>query len=467
MNKYKKLGKNTALFMIGNFAQKLLGFVFVPIYTAVLSTEEYGTADLIVTLVSMLWPVFTIVINEACFRFLLENKKNEKEVTTIAFWINIAAILGMLLCSPVMSRISILKSYYPFYLAYFIIYTMDSFFSYAVRGLEKVQDYVIGGVINTVTTVLCNLVFLLVFDWGVEGYLLGYMMGMLGADIWYLFRIKICQYIRLPNKMDQTLLKNMVKYSVPMIPNSVSWWINNSSDRLMVTYFCGVAANGIYSVAYKIPSLLSVFSSVFMSAWQISSVEDFGTEENRTFFSSVYRKYISLNVMVVSCIVCLIQVISRILFSKDFYAAYQIAPYLIFGSLFKNLSAFLGTIYTASKKTKMLFYSTMAGAILNIILNFILLQKVGVVGAAIATLVSYFFVWLVRLMDTRKIIKLDTDMKKDVFLYLILMLQILVWQFDISGAMVLEVALMCVVLFLERKDLIIMLKFGWAKVKRV
>ncbi len=465
MNKYKKLGKNTVLFMIGNFAQKLLGFVFVPIYTAVLSTEEYGTADLIVTIISMLWPVFTIVINEACFRFLLDRQIENRRIVTIGFWINITGIMLVLVFSPIILFFSSLKSYFILFVIYFILYTFDSFLTYAVRGLEMVNDYVFGGIINTVTTISCNLLFLIVLKWGTKGYLLGFIVGMLASDIWYICKTKILTSIQSPKKMDKQLLHDMVQYSLPLIPNSVSWWISNSADRILVTYFCGIAMNGIYSVAYKIPSLLSVISSVFMSAWQISSVDDFGTEENRKFFSSVYRKYAAINIVMVSGIICFVKVISRILFSNEFYEAYQIAPYLLVGALFKTLSAFLGTIYTAAKKTQMVFYSTVGGALLNIVLNIILLKRVGVLGAAIATLASYFVVWIVRFIDTRKIIRLDVNIKREAVLYLVLIFQILIITFGASKGFYLELLLLCVVLFFERNEWVPMIRMTWKKVR--
>lgn len=464
MNKYKKLGQNTVLFLVGNFAQKILGFVFVPIYTAVLSTEQYGAADLIVTIISMLWPFYTIVINEACFRFLLDKNIDRNQIVTSCLLINLLGIVLFLLCSPVFLLCTTLDNYYGLFVIYFIIYTFDSFLIYTIRGLEKISEMVIGGITNTIVTASCNLLFLFVFKWGIYGYLLGFICGMLTADIWYITKTNIFKYFVKTSILNKDLIKSMARYSLPMVPNSISWWISNSSDRILVTYFCGIAMNGIYSVAYKIPSLLSVISSVFVNAWQISSVDDFGTEENRIFFSRIYRKYVTVNVIGTSCLICFVQVISHILFSKDFFEAYQIAPYLLLGAVYKALSAFLGSIYTAAKKTKMLFFSTMSGAFLNIVLNIILLKKIGVLGAAIATLVSYFIVWLVRIIDTRKILKLEIDIRKEVFVYIILLLQILIWTFQIPYSYLFEVLLVGIVFFIEKSEWLPILKVTVKKV---
>ena len=454
MNKYKKLGRNTALFIIGNFTQKILGFFLVPIYTSFMSTEQYGTADLVVTLVSMLWPLCTIVINESCFRFLLDKNAEKKQIISSCFWINIIGICLFLLISPLGLFFSTIRGYYPIIVVYFIVYTIESFLSYTSRGLEKITELVIGGIISTVVTIVCNVLFIVVLDYGVIGYLIGYILGMTASSLWYLFKVGIASNLISPLKINKNLTRDMIRYSLPMTPNSISWWISNSSDRILVTYYCGAGMNGIYSVAYKIPSLLSVISSVFVNAWQISAVEEFGSEENRRFFSNVYRKYLAVNICGTSFLILCVRIISHILFSANFFSAYLIAPYLLLGAVFKTLSAFLGSVYTSSKNTKMLFYSTMAGAVINIVLNVVFLKTMGVVGAAVATLISYFIVWLVRIIDTRRILAIERNRFLEMSSYALVLAQILIWTFGVSRSYLWEAVLFALVMLLQSKELV-------------
>ena len=92
---------------------------------------------------------------------------------------------------------------------------------------------------------------------------------------------------------DKNLAKEMLRYAIPMMPNSLSWWISNSSDKYIVTWFCGTAVTGIYSVAYKMPSMISVVVQIFYNAWSISAVDGFGSEETLKFYNSIYKKYIA------------------------------------------------------------------------------------------------------------------------------------------------------------------------------
>mgnify|MGYP003303692784 CR=1 FL=1 len=191
----------------------------------------------------------------------------------------------------------------------------------------------------------------------------------------------------------------------------------------MVTMFCGVAINGIYSISYKIPSLITAISGIFTSAWQISAVEDFGSKESIKFFSRIYCRYSALFILLTSIVIFFIKFIADILFSKAFYDAWKYASILIIASMFQSLCSFLGSIYTTAMKTRMIFVTTMLGAMSNIAFNLLLIPSCGAYGAAIATLMSYMIVWIVRLLNSRKIIKLQIQVKKDIICYLIIGIQ--------------------------------------------
>lgn len=412
---YKKLGKNTIIMSAGSFAQKLLAFIFVPFYTYVLSTSDYGTSDLIVTLSTLLWPVFTLLIDEAVMRFLLDRDSNVKQIISIGFVLNVLAILVMLICSPSLFLFKNISPYYSLFVLYFISYTLDTYSSYVLRGLQRIKLFSLSGILSTVLVIACNLIFLLVFKLGIKGYLLSYIVAFSLTATFKFFYGKLYTYRVSCRLLDRQIILELLRYSVPLIPNSISWWISNSSDRFILSYFCGTAINGIYTVAYKIPSIINIVSSVFTGAWQISAVDDFGTEKNRKFFSEVYYNLSALYLTGSVVLVTLNKYICDLLFSKEFFSAWKYVPILLGAVYFQNMNAFLGTIYTTAKKTKMILYSTLSAAIVNIVLNFIMIPKFGAYGAAIATLISYFFVWAVRYIDSQRIIKMDIKVYKEIY----------------------------------------------------
>lgn len=449
MKGYKKLGKNIFLLTIGNFASKVLSFLLVPLYTSILTVEEYGIADILTTTVNLILPIFTMLIYEAILRFTLDKECDRNQIITIGLTINLLGFIVFLFFSPVFLSFSGIKNYYILFVLYYFSCSLYNVTSQYLKGIEKVTVFTIGGVLNTLLFISFNIIFLLFLKIGVFGYLMSFILSHLIVSIYYIVKGEIHKKIISFKNIDFKLLKRMLKYSIPMIPNSLSWWISDSSDKYLITMFKGVSATGLYSVAYKIPSLLTVLTSIFMSAWQISAVENFGTEENRLFFSDVYKKYAALSIILCTIIITFSKFVSSILFSKEFFDAWIYTPILLLAFVFNSLSAFFGTLYTTAKQTKMLFYSTVIGALVNIIMNLVLIRSLGAIGAAIATLISYLLVWLIRLINSRKIMKLSIDLKRNLLSYFLIILQILIICLEFRYDTLWSIIINCMIIFIN------------------
>ena len=432
MKGYKKLGKNIILLTVGNFASKVLSFFLVPFYTTVLSTKEYGSADILTTSINLILPIFSMLIYESVLRFLLDDTNDKKQIITIGLMINLIGFFVFLFFSPLCLFISTIKEYYIVFVMYYLSSSLFNITSQYIKGIENVSLFTLGGVLNTIFMISFNILFLLYLKIGVFGYLSSFILSQLLVSLLYVIKGHILKELISIRTIDFVLAKKMLKYSIPMIPNSLSWWISDSSDKYLVTFFKGVSVTGLYSVAYKIPTILTILTSIFMSAWQISSVENFGTEENRKFFSDIYVKYASCTIILCTGLITFAKIISQFLFSNNFFDAWIYTPVLLLGFVFNSMSAFFGTVYTAAKKTQMLFYSTLIGAFVNIFLNIILIQKYSALGAAIATMLSYFFVWMIRFFNSHKIMKLDIDIKGNIISYALLLIQVVLVCLDLQ-----------------------------------
>lgn len=465
MSQYTKLGKNVALITLGNFASKIMSFFLIPLYTAVLTTAEYGTADLMTTTINLLSPFLTLLISEAVMRFALDQGKDKKQVFSIGLVITIFGFLAMLICSPFVLLSKNIRPFFLYFILYYFFTTLHTLVSQFVKGIEKVAVYSLSGVLQTLCFIGCNIFFLLVIKIGVNGYLLSLIISNLFAVLILWIGGGLSNYIVSFRKIDINLFKEMLKYSIPMIPNSLSWWISNSSDKYITTFFCGVAVTGVYSVSQRIPSLFSTVSTIFMGAWQISAIEDFGSEKSRKFYSNIYNQYSVFNIIVVSFLIWICRILAKMLFSNDFYVGWKYVPVLLFAYLFFALSSFLGTIYTSAKKTNMLFISTIIAAVINIVLNIILIPIFEAQGAAIATFFSYFIVWLVRLLDTRKIIKLDINIKSDILSYLLITLQIIITLVDFQNSFIISGFILLLIVILNRTFLKQIINYGITLIK--
>lgn len=462
MSNYKKLGKDMLLMTIGSLGSKVLAFLFVPFYTAVLTTSEYGISDLITTTVSLCFPLFTLIISESLLQFTLNKEDEISKIWSIGLRIWILGTLAMLLCSPIV-LLTPLKEYYIFVVSYYIAYSLYNCLSYFIRGLNKVGVFSIAGIINSVLVIALNLLFLLGMKIGIIGYLLSQIIACFFAGVFIFFAGKIYKYGFGIFKVDRQLQSKMLAYSIPMIPNSISWWIANASDRYILTMFSGVAVTGIYSVAYKIPTIISLFSGIFNSAWRLSANENFGSEESKAFYTDIYSKLTVLLLLLSSFLIVINKPLASILFSKDFYAAWECVPILVVSAVFHSYSDFFGTIYTTSFKTKYLFYSTLMGAGTNIILNFCFIPHFGAIGAALATLISYAVVWIFRLVHSQKILKIKYHLVRDCIGYLIVFVQLVLAEFEWKFEIAVSAVLLLILIILVRKELISIFKMALGK----
>ena len=451
--KYKKLAKDFIIVSFGSFGSKILTFLLVPLYTAVLSTSDYGIADLISTTIGLIYPILTLSIAEAVVRFVLQKDGNEKKYFSIALYLWILGAVIMLIVAPTISMVLFEGKYILYVYISYIVYSANSIIGQYARGRDRLLQYSISGIISSVIFLTCNILFLLVFQWGLAGYLLSSILSSLISTLYLVCRLKLWRDFVLPSLIDKKYMKEMLSYSTPLILNAISWWVVMSSDKYMLLFFESSSSNGIYSVAQKIPSLLVTVTSLFISAWQISSVTDFGSKESEEFFSDVLAKYQSLLFIISTLLIAGEKIIAKIMFSADFYIAWKYMGILLLANVFYAALSFLGTVYTAAKKTKMSLYTTMLGAIINIVLNFILIPNWGIMGACVATTISYYAVVVIRVYDIRRFFDLQFAWGTYSIQYMILLIQGIVLQVEGMISFLISLGLAVIIVIFNRKFL--------------
>ena len=454
MNRYKKLGSNILWMLLGNFASKVLNFLLIPLYTNCLTTADYGVADLITTTITLLIPLLSLSIGEAVLRFALDYEQTDllsyqKNIFSVGVYVSFASVLFLFICTPLIMQIKGIREYYWYFFLYFFTQVIYVVLAQFAKGIDSVFAFSLWGSVNTFATAGLNILFILFFKWKIQGYLLAFIIGQFLTNIGLLFHIKAHRYVIIPNRINKAIFKSMIAYSLPMIPNNISWWISNSSNRYIVTAFCGNSENGIYSIASKIPAFITVIFNMFIMAWQISSVENFGSKESQKFFSTINKSYISLCAIMTSGLITFIKPIAKMLFAKDFFVAWKIAPILIVACCFHSLALFLGTIYTAGKQTRKIFKSTVGAACLNIILNIALVPFIGSFGAALSTLISYFALWLFRVFESKNLLKIEYDKISSILSALLIVLQTTIVCCDFGFAPIISIIILLLVCVLN------------------
>lgn len=449
--------KNTLIFAIGSFATKFISFFLVPLYTNILSPSEYGIIDLIYAICTILVPFFTLNISESIMRFSLDKNANKQKITNIGTTIFTISIIFACLLIPLTYLIPFYKEYSLYIFLYFISLAGSQIYLANLKGQEKLVYYTIGNIIHTFLIAFFNILFLVVLKKGIEGYFLAYILSNFTTTLYSMIFSDAFTSLK-EYTFDKKIAKEMIKYSVVLIPTSFMWWIMNSSDRIMVSKMISTTANGIYAISYKIPSLISTIVTTFTQAWLFSAIKIKDDKDNEKYTNEVYNNLYFISFICGIGIFMILKHFLKFYVSKEYFDAWKYIPFLIIGVIFQTLASFISTSYNVNKDNRGFLFSGLLGAILNIILNFIFIPFIGIYGAALATCLSYISVYIYRLVDTKKYVKIHVLKIKYIISYILLILSaVTVYINSIFGQLLLILEFI-ITLVLFRSELVSLVK---------
>ena len=424
MNKYKKLAFNTMIFAIGNFGSKILVLLLTRLYSNNISPADSSTKELLEITANFLLPIFTFSMTEAIIRYGLDNKYNKAEVFTTATVLNTVGLVLMLLMSPLFRIVSFLD-FIDGYTILLLIYVCTSSFralcSQFVRARGMVKLFSLDGILATLTLLIFNLVFISNLHWGVKGFMLSVILSDLCSALFLFTVARLHQFLN-KSSYNKRLATSMMKFAVPLIPTVVMWVITGFSDRLFIRYMhsskveLGESAAGIYGYATKVPNLISMVSTIFFQAWNMSAITENESADRSRFYEKVYGAYEALLFIASAFLIAGVQIITPIFVSTarfgEYREVYKYTPVLVVAVLFMCLDQFLSSIYTATKHTKNSFWTSFAASMANIVLNFFLIPEWGIQGASIATFLSYYLCFWARIIDARYYVPFRFDAVK-------------------------------------------------------
>ena len=402
-NKYARLLTNTAVFTVGKLLSKLLTFFMIGLYTAFMTEAEFGTAELITGIANLLIPLACVGISEGIFRSAAA-RDGDKE----AFFTNGLLVYGVgsvvFLCLiPLMTLIPRFADSVWLIAAYVVVANLHTVVSQYLCAIGRTKLFAGQGILNTALVIGFNILFLPVLDFGVTGYVCSTILADLATTVFLILVTRLWRAVK-PKSISKQTVVTMLKFCLPLVPTTIFWWVTGVSDRYMVDMMCSPELNGLYTAAYKIPNLLIYAISIFDSAWKLSVSAEEDPEACAAFYSKVWRAYTTLAFLGGGCLILGSRLLAGILFAGDFVEAWVYIPTLTFATVFTALCTFLGSVYFASKRTVGSMLTALAGAVLNVALNLLLIPPFGAMGASVATFASYFAVCILRLVTVRRLI---------------------------------------------------------------
>ncbi|MBE6716615.1 MAG: hypothetical protein E7573_06820 [Ruminococcaceae bacterium] len=465
----EKLVKNVILFAIGNIGSKLLQVILVPLYTRVMTSSEYGTVDIMQAVVSLLIPIFSFTIYEAVFRYAMEKEYNKKAVYSTGI---VMSVLGTLILCTGGTAVSFFID--PVFVWLVVANSVAGFFrsllSQYARAVEKTVLFTVDSVLLTVFVLILNIIFIIKLDMGIIGYMLGYILANL-LSCFFLF-LFLGEYRKFSLKaVTKPLVKEMMRFSLPLIPNAVCWWLSSFIDRVIITAVVGEAANGIYAAGHKIPSMLTVIVTIFFQAWQMSANQEFKKKDIADFYTEIHDQIFSVITLASSLLILFCKPITSIFLGEEYYSAWQVMPLLLVAISFFSFAQFLGSIYSANKKTGMALVTNLIGVIISLSVNIILVAvlKIGIIGSAIATVCSYFVLWNIRIKNTYRIVPIKYKRGKMVITTVILLAQAILVTLSLNHVItyILSAVAFVSLTIIFLKDIVSLIRFALSFVKKI
>lgn len=433
MKSYKKLVGNSFIFAIGRLGSQALSFILVPVYTYYLSTAEFGSVDLVVTTSNMLIPIVSASIFDAVFRYTLEDVKKKDSILINSLFISIIGFCISIIFFPIIYYIDIISDLSFVFFMYCILFVLiiERILAEFARAIGEIKIFAINGILLAFSTGILNILFIVFLSLGVLGYFLAMIFANAISIAYLLYSTKPYKNFDF-NLIKTPVIKVLLAYSIPLIPNALMWWLINASSRYFIAFYLSVNDNGLFAVASRIPTLITIVTQIFMQAWQLSAIEEYATDDTDSFYSNVFNFLASFLFLGTSAILILLKPMFNLLFSADYYSGWLTVPFLLLSAVFSSFSGFLGTNYIAAKKTGGVFKTSVYGGIISIILNFVLISRFGLIGAGLSSMISFLVMWLLRLYDTKNLVGMDTDWKLIIGNLVVIFFHILILNIGLS-----------------------------------
>lgn len=468
MDKKRELAKNTVILTVGKICTQFVSFMLLPLYTALLSTEEYGVIDLFNTYILLLVPIFNWQFENGLFRFMLDCRNHfskTKKLFSTVFVANLIQIIAYLVFYMIAQNF--IHSEYKIFLAIdvainILLNTLLQF----PRGLGKNTIYAFASFLSATITIIFNVVLIAGFGLGAYGMFIATVAAKALTVVYLALYLKIWKYFSIRD-FDKTVFRKVCKYSLPLVPNQLSWWVIGASDRTVITSFLGLGANGIYSVANKFSGVYSTFFSIFNLSWTESVSIHMNDPDRDRFLTETINEMFVLFASVCFGIISCMPFVFPILINEKYADAYPQIPILLVAILFQVMMGLYSTIYVALKKTVEIAKTTLYAAVINIVVDVLLIRFIGIYAGSISTLVAFAFVAIYRYIDVKKYVDVRFD-KKVLFITCIVgAVSLTAYYYNILFTNVAALFIVCLyALIMNRKILLAALKMSKGVLKR-
>ena len=453
MSKGREFIKNTLVLLLGKFATQFMSLLLLPLYTSKLATNDYGTVDLIQSYLTLLVPVLTLRMDSATFRFLVDCRKSPEKTKTmisnILFVLTWSVVVALLIC--LIASFFVTLPNHLWIVLNLVVLMISGVTLQILRGMGNIVRYAIASVLTGLTTLVANIVLILFMNRGAESILISSSVANILCFLYVFLSAKLYRNVSF-RLVSKKIIKEFLKFSIPMIPNSLSWWVVNVSDGTIIRMFLDASANGIYTVSCKFSNILNSIFSIFNVSWQETASVHIDDEDRDEFFTKMINQLLMLFSSIALIILVVLPIVFDIIIGSDYRSSYSYIPVLLYANSWHVLISLIGGIYVAKKKTKAIANTTMISAAINIVVDLALIHFIGIHAATISTLASYMAMGIYRVYDCQKYVKYKFDYKGFALFTVIFIISAVAYHLDIMWLNVANVLFVGIYVFLVNRN---------------
>lgn len=419
MSRVRQLLSDSVILAFGTIGGRAIGLLLLPLYTYALAPSEFGLIEVVTTTVELAVPLLYLCIAEGVLRFAMEQCRRREDVLRCGavFVGGVTAVL--LLAGGLAVGLWWRDSLGWLVLCLVAVQALSVFLGAWARAAGGIRQFALSGLSQAGAIATANIFMLLVFEWGAVGYLVSLIVGHVAAVTVLMVSMPIARSLR-QGAWDVSLLKVMLRFSIPLVPNVVFWWMSNISGRYFVAHFQGLDQVGLLSVGSRFPSLVVMVTMVFAQAWQLSAYRSAGDEDRGEFYSRVFGYLSAMLLLGTGSMLLVLRPLVLVATAPAYLSAWMIVPPLLLGAVFSSFSSFYGSIYTAGLQPRGVLRSSVVAAVVSVVLNYVLVPSLGAVGAAISILLSFWVLWLLRLYGSQAVTRTSVSGRLWVGLLLVL-----------------------------------------------
>lgn len=456
MNKKRQFAKTTIIIFFGKVCTQLISFFLLPLYTSYLSTSQYGIADLIQTYVTLFVPIITLELEMSIFRWLVENRGKVKDTNKLISNNFFILFVSLSLFSILFIIVSLFINipYKWIILVDIIVCVLSGNFLQISRGFGQTLDFSISCILTGLTTVISNIILICFLDFQADGMIISMALANGICSLYLFVRLKLYSKINF-KLIDFKLLKDMYKYSIPLVPNGISWWIVNVSDRSIISFVLGSSYNGLYAISNKFPTIISSLTGIFNLSWSESASLHINSDDRDAFFSDITNTVLRLFVALGAGMIACMPFVFPLMINSKYNDAYMYIPPLVLACVFNVAICLYSQIYLAKRMSKEVATTTIMGAIINILINVIFIKFIGLYAAALSTCIAYFAMVLYRHIDLKKYIKIKFEKGLLIQSFLIFTFSIILYYINNLYLNIFSLIIVCVYAFITNRKFLL------------